>query len=148
MYGGTGSDLEKTYGRLKSDLESCRSRAAEVGRRIREMDRMSGNLFAEWEREIGQFTEARFATDSRRKLSETRARYGQLSTSLRAAETTMGQVLKSFGEHVLYLKHNLNAAAIGSLRGEATRIESQVRELVGRMNGSIAEADAFMRTLE
>jgi hypothetical protein len=59
----------------------------------------------------------------------------------------MEPVLKSFQEHVLYLKHNLNAAAIGSLRGEATRIETQIQDLIRKMNGSIQEADSFIRTL-
>jgi hypothetical protein len=45
------------------------------------------------------------------------------------------------------LKHNLNAAAIGSLRGEASRIESQIQTLIAEMNTSIAEADAFIKTL-
>ena len=60
----------------------------------------------------------------------------------------MEPVLKSFQEHVLYLKHNLNAAAIGSLKGEATRIETQIRDLIVQMNGSIQQADAFIRTLD
>lgn len=148
LYGGTGSDLEKTYGRLKADLDSCRSGAEDARKRIRDMDRVAEDLFAEWNSEIAQFSNPAFAADSRRKLSETRSKYQQLAGSLRSAESTMEPVLKSFQEHVLYLKHNLNAAAIGSLKGEATRIETQIRDLIVQMNGSIQQADAFIRTLE
>jgi hypothetical protein len=147
LYGTTGTDLEKTYGKLKGDLESCESQAADVKKRIRDMDRVANDLFAEWEKEIGQFTNPTFASDSRRKLGETRGKYSQLASSLNAAEGRMEPVLKSFREHVLYLKHNLNAAAIGSLRGEATNIEAQIGSLLNQMNGSIAEAEAFIRTL-
>lgn len=147
LYGGTGTDLEKTYSRLKSDLETCRGGADDARKRIREMDRVAEDLFAEWNSEIAQFTNPAFASDSRRKLSDTRAKYQQLAGSLRSAEATMEPVLKSFQEHVLYLKHNLNAAAIGSLRGEATRIETQIQDLIRQMNGSIQEADSFIKTL-
>jgi hypothetical protein len=48
---------------------------------------------------------------------------------------------------VLFLKHNLNASAIGSLQGEATQIESQINELLKRMNASITESDNFIKAL-
>ncbi|HTH48682.1 MAG TPA: DUF2959 family protein [Candidatus Limnocylindria bacterium] len=147
VYGTTGTDLERTYSRLKSDLERCESEAGDVKTRIKDMDRIASDLFAEWEGEIGRFTNPAFASDSRRKLGETRSKYQQLSASLRSAESKMEPVLRSFQENVLYLKHNLNAAAIGSLRGEASRIEMQIQTLISEMNNSISEADAFIRTL-
>jgi hypothetical protein len=111
------------------------------------MDQVANDLFAEWEKEAATFTNATFASDSRRKLAETRSRYAQLAASLRAAEATMEPVLKSLGEHVLYLKHNLNAAAIASLKGEAGNIQGQIDSLLVQMNASIVEADAFLKTL-
>ena len=146
-YGGTGTDLEKTYSKLKSSLERCESEAADVKKRIKDMDRVASDLFAEWEGEIGRFSNPTFASDSRRKLSETRSKYQQLSASLRGAESKMEPVLRSFQENVLYLKHNLNAAAIGSLHGESSRIEAQIQTLISEMNSSITEADAFIKTL-
>lgn len=147
IYGSTGTDLEKTYSKLKSDLERCESQADDVRKRIKEMDRVASDLFAEWEGEISRFTNPTFASDSRRKLSETRGKYQQMAASLRSAEARMEPVLRSFQENVLYLKHNLNAAAIGSLRGESARIETQIQTLISEMNSSIAEADAFIKTL-
>lgn len=147
IYGSTGTDLEKTYSKLKSNLERCESEAADVKTRIKEMDRIASDLFAEWEGEISRFSNPAFASDSRRKLYETRSKYQQLSASLRNAESKMEPVLISFQDNALYLKHNLNAAAIGSLRGESSHIEAQIQTLISEMNSSIAEADAFIKTL-
>lgn len=147
MYNFQGGDLEKTYSKLKSNLDSCTSQANDVHKRIRDMDQVANDLFAEWEKEAATFTNPTFASDSRRKLADTRSRYAQLAGSLRGAEATMDPVLKSLGEHVLYLKHNLNAAAIASLKGEATNIQGQIDTLLVQMNASIAEADAFLKTL-
>ncbi len=148
LYGFNGGDLEKTYSKLKSDLDRCTAEAADVRKRIQEMDQVSRDLFAEWEKEIGQFTNPTFASDSRRKLSDTRSRYQQLSSSLQAAEATMEPVLRSLNEQVLYLKHNLNAAAIDSMKGQANQITGQIDLLLQQMNVSIAEADAFIKTLQ
>lgn len=148
MYGAQGSALESKYGKLKSDLDSCTAQAGDVRKRINDMDKVANDLFVEWEKEIGQFSNPTFASESRRQLSETRSRYSQLASALRSAEARMDPVLKSLTEHVLFLKHNLNAAAIASLKGEATQITSQIDSLLQQMNTSIAEADAFIKTLQ
>ena len=59
----------------------------------------------------------------------------------------MEPVLRQFRDQVLYLKHNLNAAAIGSLRGTADAIQGDLQQLLSRMNASIAEADRFVKSL-
>ncbi len=148
MYGSQGTALESTYSKLKSDLDSCTSQAGDVHKRIQDMDQVANDLFSEWEKEIAQFTNPTFASESRRQLSDTRSRYSQLAAALRSAEATMDPVLRSLTEHVLFLKHNLNAAAIASLKGEATQITTQIDTLIRQMNLSINEADAFIKSLK
>lgn len=148
MYSFQGGDLEKQYTKLKSEFESCDTQAKDVRKRIKDMDGIASDLFTEWEKEIGQISNTTLASDSRRKLAETKSRYAQLSASLTQSETAMTPVLRSFHDHVLYLKHNLNAAAIGSLKGEATSIQNDIERLITQMNGSIAEADAFIKELK
>jgi len=147
MYAFQGGDLEKTYNKLKADYDGCESQAKDVRKRIREMDQVASDLFAEWEKEIGTMQNASLASDSRRKLSETKSHFAGLSGNLHRAEATMEPVLTSLRDHVLYLKHNLNAAAIGTLRNEGVNIQGSIDRLIAQMNGSIAEADAFLKTL-
>lgn len=147
LYAFQGGNLEKQYTKLKSEFDSCESQATSVKKRIKDMDGVANDLFAEWEKEIGQISTASLAADSRQKLADTRSRFQQLSTSLHQSEASMQPVLRSFRDHVLYLKHNLNAVAIGSLKGEAASIQSDIERLIGQMNGSISEAEAFIKTL-
>ena len=53
-----------------------------------------------------------------------------------------------FKDYVLYLKHNLNAQAIASLKGEAMNIQAEITKLIAQMNQSIAKADEFVKTLQ
>ena len=57
----------------------------------------------------------------------------------------MTPVLQKFNDYVLYLKHNLNAAAIASLNGEASSIQTEIGHLLDSMNQSIARADEFVK---
>jgi len=49
---------------------------------------------------------------------------------------------------VLFLKHNLNARALGALTSELGSVRTNVDELVVDMQKSIAEADAFIADME
>jgi hypothetical protein len=57
-------------------------------------------------------------------------------------------VLTRLNDYVLYLKHNLNAQAVGALGAEMTAIQSDVDVLVRDIERSIKEADAFLDTFE
>ena len=60
----------------------------------------------------------------------------------------MEPVLVKFKDHVLYLKHNLNAQAIASLKGEAMNIQTDIAQLIGEMNTAIARADEFIKEMK
>lgn len=60
----------------------------------------------------------------------------------------MDPVLAQLRDYVLYLKHNLNAEAVGALRNEAGQIEAQVQSLLTDMRRSINEAQRFVNTFE
>jgi len=148
MYQVQGGNLEKQYDRLKADFDQCATQAKDVRKRIKDMDQIATDLFAEWEKEIGTMSNTQLVGESRKKLAETKAKYAALSSSLTQAEVAMDPVLKSFHDHVLYLKHNLNAAAIGSLKGEATNIQAEITRLINQMNDSISQADSFIKSLQ
>lgn len=148
MYGLEGGDLEKMYERLSDDYEECRNRADIVDERIDNVQRIAADLFAEWRKEIDQIQNAAFRSNSTQKLRATQSRYARLEKALKNARKRMTPVLNNLKDYVLYLKHNLNAQAIGSLRGEVASIETDVDQLVSDIQVSINEADAFLKEFE
>jgi hypothetical protein len=48
---------------------------------------------------------------------------------------------------VLYLKHNLNSRAIGSLKGTSTELQGDVADLVKSIDASSQEADKLISSL-
>ncbi len=147
IYSINGGELEAYYRDLEADYNDCRSRAEDVRGRISKIERVAEDLFKEWEAEINQISSANLRRGSRRKLTETRRRYGTMIQSMRRAELRMGGVLTKLKDQVLYVKHNLNAQAIGALKTEAGAIEKEIAGLINEMNRSIAEADKFIQGL-
>jgi F0F1-type ATP synthase membrane subunit b/b' len=148
LYGSSGTDLEKMYDRLKSEYDSAEVRAKAVHERIGKMETVGRDLFKEWEQEIGQIDNASLKSDSRAKLRDTQMKFDQLSSSMRRAEASLEPVLKQFRDQTLYLKHNLNAQALGTLKNEAADIEREVGRLIEDMNTSIKQADSFIQGLK
>lgn len=142
-----GGELEDKYDRMSAEYERSEARADEVRQRIEAVERVSGDLFDEWEEELGEYSDAKLRRDSQRLLRDTRQRYATLMTAMRRAEGTMDPVLDAFQDQVLVLKHNLNARAIGSLRAELASIERQTAALVADMDRAIAEANAFIESM-
>ena len=68
-------------------------------------------------------------------------------TSMRGAERSIDPVLASLKDNVLYLKHNLNARAIASLRGELASVNSDVTRLLEAMNAAINESNESIAEL-
>lgn len=148
LYGSSGTDLEKLYDRLKSEFDSSTTRADAVHTRIQKMETVAHDLFKEWEGEIGQIQSANLKSDSREKLRETRDKFETLDAAMRRAEASLQPVLNQFRDYTLYLKHNLNAQALGTLKVEANSIEREVQKLIEDMNTSIAHADNFIKGLK
>ena len=148
LYGFEGGNLEKSYNGLNHEYERSVERANAVHKRIKEMETVAADLFAEWEKEIQQMSSAQLQNSDRDKLRETRGRYEELHTSLKRAEQSMDPVLTRLHDQVLYLKHNLNAAAIASLKGETINIQTEITRLLQDMNAAISQADSFISTLQ
>lgn len=142
-----GGELEKTYNALKDDFEECEDRAEAVRSRIKDVDTVAKDLFTEWQEEIGQISNAKMKQDSSKKLKATQQKYSGLHTAMLASEKKMDAVLGRFRDNVLYLKHNLNAQAVGALGSEVVSIEKDVGSLIKDMEASIAKADDFIATL-
>lgn len=112
------------------------------------MEEVSQALFNEWRDEIKQYASDTLRAASQRQLDSTRAKYTQLIAAMKQAEAKLDPVLTPLRDQVLFMKHNLNARAISALDGELGAIQSNVDRLVRDMESAIAEADAFIASLQ
>ena len=144
----SGGELERQYEALSAAYEKSEARARAVRARIADVERVAEDLFEEWAEELEQYSSAELRRSSQRQLAATRARYQRLITAMRRAEKKLGPVLAAYRDRVLFLKHNLNARAIASLRSERVKVETDINALIADMNRSIQEADAFIKAME
>lgn len=144
LVGTQGTELEATYKALKAEFEDSEARAEQVHNRIKKVENVAEALFAEWKTEIDEIGNQDYKRRSQKKLTTTKARYDRLLSSMNKASESMDPVLAKLRDQVLYLKHNLNAQALGSLDREAEILETDIGRLIEDMQASIREADQFI----
>ncbi|MEN8264045.1 MAG: DUF2959 domain-containing protein [Nitrospirota bacterium] len=142
-----GGTLEDKYKKLNSEYEKSEKKAKDVKGRIESVESVSEALFEEWEEELDQYSIDSLRRSSEQKLQQTKKQYVQLINAMKRVEKKIDPVLSAFRDQVLFLKHNLNAQAIASLKSELASVESDVASLIKEMETSIAEADKFIKTM-
>jgi len=143
-----GGKLEETYEKLNKELNRSEDRANEVKDRIRSVRDVSDDLFKEWQKELSQYSDRSLRAESERELRETRQRCDTLVRSMDRAQKKIEPVLTPLRDRVLFLKHNLNAQAIGALDAELGKVQTDVDALVQDLDAAIAEAESFIKAMD
>lgn len=143
-----GGQLEEMYNRLNDSYEDSVDAADNITNRIDKVDSVANALFDEWEDEIDEYTNQNFKRSSQQQLRDTKTRYARLLKAMRKAENSIQPVLSTLKDNTLFLKHNLNARAISSLKGELSNVNQQVSSLINNMEQAIKESDSFIKELQ
>lgn len=143
-----GGELERMYNKFNDEYEACEDAANDISEHIDSVESVASALFAEWQEELGQYQNAKLRRASERQLADTKQRYRQILGAMRQSERAVAPVLAILRDNVLFLKHNLNARAVGSLRGELANIDREVEQLSASMQRSITESQRFIDSLK
>jgi DNA repair exonuclease SbcCD ATPase subunit len=143
-----GGPLEDKYEKLNRQLERSEQRAKDVRERIDSIRDVSNDLFNEWDKELKQYKDRSLRRESERELAETRQRCEGLLRAMQKAQRKIEPVLSPLRDRVLFLKHNLNAQAIGAIDAELVKVRINVDSLVADLDQSIIEAEQFIKSMD
>jgi hypothetical protein len=147
LTGFQGGELEKNYKKLNGEYEKAADSAKKLHDRINSIDQVSNDLFKEWQKEINGMENRKLKQRSADMLRKSRLQEASYIKAMRQTESRMSPVIVAFHDQVIFLKHNLNARAIGSLKGTSAKISTDVDVLLISLDGSIAQADALIQSL-
>ncbi len=143
----SGGELEDQYARLKGQLERSDAAANDVRERVDKVESTGEALFREWKTELGNYTNADLKARSAAELDNTRGRYDRMIGAMRKARDRLEPALSPLRDQVLFLKHNLNARALTSIKGEVAKVDAEVDKLIADVNRSVEEANRFIKDL-
>lgn len=143
-----GGELQTVYEKLSGEFEASQDAATDVTKRIDKVESVAEALFDEWTSELDKYSNANLKRESQKQLRDTQRRYNSLIAAMRKAESKMPPVLSALQDNVLYLKHNLNASAVGALQGEFNVIKKDIDVLIKEMNSAIKQSNEFIATIK
>ncbi len=143
-----GGDLAEQYEATNDQYEASKAAAEDVSDRIEAIENVAQALFDEWREEITHYSNASLKQQSQSKLRSTEKYYNTLIKTMHRAHKRMAPVLIALKDNTLYLKHNLNARAIGALKGEYQTIKRDVEILIKEMNQAIEQSQKFIDLLQ
>ena len=147
LTGFQGGDLEKSYKKLNDEYERASGQANKLHERIKSIDQVGNDLFSEWQQEINEMRNSQLKSRSTVMLRDAKDRQATYMKAMRKTEDQMTPVIAAFHDQVLFLKHNLNARAIGSLKGTSAKINTDVATLIKSIDSSMQEADKLIASL-
>ncbi len=142
-----GGELETMYNQINDKYQDSEQAAKKVSDRIAAIEDVSDALFNEWRAELDLYTSSSLRRSSEQKLKDTQQSYQAMLSAMQRAEDKMTPVLNTLRDNTLYLKHNLNASAVGSLQGEFLSLEQDIAAAIKQMNAAIKESDEFLARL-
>ena len=142
------TDLKNAYEKLNAEYEDCEKAAENVSSRIDKVESVADALFKEWQEELLLYQNPELRRSSKRQLEATKSRYAKMLASMHQAEKSMAPVLPIFHDNVLFLKHNLNAQAIGALQSEFSTLQGRIDVLIKKMRAAIESSDKFIADLK
>ncbi|BAM04100.1 DUF2959 domain-containing protein [Phycisphaera mikurensis] len=144
-----GGDLEDTYKELNAAYTSAEARAADVRERIAAVENVSRALFDEWSDDIDLIEDdPKLTRSSEQLLERTRGSLDDVLVKMNNAADSMTPILTKFHNRVIFLKGQLNAQAIASLRDVELDLSNEIDDLIEEMEASIAEADRFIGQMQ
>lgn len=142
-----GGELEKRYKKLDKAVDRSQDARDDLDDRLESIDRVSRDLFAEWQEELKLYSSDALRADQTRKLSSAREQYADMRRRMQTARDRVDPVLAVLEDNRLFLKHSLNAQALTALRGESAGIDKNVQALIRDMQLAIDDADAFIASM-
>lgn len=143
-----GGELQTVYEKTQDAYDDSANAAARVNQRIEQIEDVADDLFDEWQDELALYDSATLRRTSEAKLKQTQRSYRTLLRVMKRAAAKMDPVLATLKDNALYLKHNLNAQAVGAIQGEYANLQQDIEQLINEMNLSIRESEKFLATLE
>lgn len=122
-------DPMTAYQELVASIDRCERRAKDLDTAVRPMKRAAGPFFDRWAANLGDFTSMEIRLRSQARLEETHERYEAIVAAVEPAQSAFEAFNARLRDHMLFLGHDFNPAALHELQGEVRSLSEHAGEL-------------------
>jgi hypothetical protein len=139
-------DAAPAFAEFMESAESCEKQGIVLKKSVEPMTRAADQLFLRWTKDLESFGNTRMRQRSQSRLDETRTRYQSILGATQAAQIALDSYNKDLRDHALFLRHDLNATSVESIRADVRLLNEQIQELDKRFDATTAAARAYVES--
>ncbi len=147
MKGGMG-DTRKIYKDLTKSIEDTEKRAANVSKRVEEMEVEAHAFFGEWTQSLQEITSEDLKKRGQDRLNQTRVHFGEILSAGRRAGAEFTPFMGALKDQVVYMGYDLNASAVASLSEDAKKLNAQADKLFASIDDVQRVAGEYVLSLK
>ena len=147
MKGGSG-DTRKLYKDLTKAIENTEKRAANVTKRVEEMEAEAHSFFGEWTQSLQGITSEDLKKRSQDRLNKTRVHFSEILAAGRRAGAVFNPFMGALKDQVVYLGYDLNASAVASLSEDAKKLNAEADKLFASIDDVQNVAGEYVLSLK
>jgi hypothetical protein len=134
-------DHKKLYKSLQKEMDNTEKRRLKIAEEAAKMNAEADALFAQWGESAAAIENPDLRKRSEERLEATKASYAEIEAVGQKAADLYPPFMKDLQDQITYLGHDLNAAAVASLKPEAGKLNEKAKTLTRSLDDTIATAN-------
>ena len=141
------TDRKKLYKDLQKEMANTEKQRSEIAKRASAMSIEAETLFKSWEASAAAIESETLRKKSEERLKQTKAAYVEIGSVGQKAAQLYQPVMKTLADQVTYLGHDLNPAAVASLKPDADKLNKEVQKLDKAIDDTITATNTKIGTI-
>ena len=137
-------DPVEAYAGLQAVIERSEEQAGTLRKSVEAMNKAADPVFEQWTADMEAFTSEEMRERSAARLKATRERYEEVATSAEATLSAYDDLNKSLRDHLLFLGHDFNPAAVSEIRRDVNALAGTTREFGQTCDASLVVCRAYV----
>ena len=148
LFAKDATDIVKTYKDIESAMKKTEKKREDVKTKLDAMKVEADAYFAGWDASLQQIESENLRARSKERMTETKAQYDGVLSSVTAAREAYEPLMKNLGDQWNYLGHDLNASGIASLKPDSVELNKKAKEVLGKIDDAMKKADQYIASIK
>ncbi|MDH3591349.1 MAG: DUF2959 domain-containing protein, partial [Planctomycetota bacterium] len=144
----TSSDFEgdavTAYNEFVLTVKASEKQAEKLRGSVEPMKKLAGPVFEQWAKDLASYQSTTMRQRSQARLAATRERYDAVVAAADPVLATYDLFNRNLQDHVLYLSHDLNPAALADVQNEVKKVKDLTIELDDGFTATMVAARRYV----
>lgn len=137
-------DAVAAHKELVNAIEDSEDQTDDLRKSLERMQAEADPVFEQWTKDLEAYSNPEMRQRSQARLSAARERYDAVVAAVTPVLVECEAINQTLGDHALFLKHDMNPAALATIQDDVKKVAKEASDLDGAFNAGKAAARAYV----